>query len=338
MSTTNEHFSQYKKQGGVQLTAWGSFARKVYHSTTQSTKAYWNKPKAVDVVASTANNISTAAGAVGVGAGIAALCGEAALVTAGTAGFVAAVGGPQVAITAGVVGLALFVKSVYSNREHTHEQLTPFMWSLIDDVPPEKNISNIVDLGDAAGHALNLLTDGPAQFKLLGSKLQEAETKFDKFFVDLFKIYEVLEKKSRFKPSEDRIEHIHSIWITLNSAQKKRDADFVLNLYADISPKWVEGQGKIEKAKKQGGEIFEYMRRLVHTGNYLQCAHLVHMYAMNKLKKNTTIEYKNPLDGWEGAEYYRIRLLDKSNKLKKYEELFNKLQKMAQEADDAKKL
>jgi len=75
------------------------------------------------------------------------------------------------------------------------------------------------------------------------------------------------------------------------------------------------------------------MRRLVHTGNYLQSANLIHLHAMNKLKKNGAITYPNPLLGWDGSTYYRERLQKISIALTYREELFNKLQQMAQEAD-----
>ncbi len=341
MATVNIHFSKYKEPHGVQLSNWGSFARKIFHSTSQSTSAFWTKPSKKEVATGAVNVVGNVGGVIGLGAGIAALCGEAALIAAGTAGFVAAVGGPQVAITAGVIGLALFVKSVYSDRESIHEQLTPYLWSFIDDVAPPKQISSPELLKEAFGHALNLMTEGPAQFKLMGTKLKTAEENFERFYLDLCKGYDKILYKSDKRPQESLFAVWKVQWAALTPASKKACADEILSKYSEISQIWDEGKKKLETAGAQGGAIFEFMRRLVHMGNYIQCAHLIHEGTFHVLKNNTNAVAvdgagRDILKDWTGAAYYRERLKKVSEYLQDCERHFLILQALATEADIAR--
>jgi hypothetical protein len=250
------------------------------------------------------------------GAGIAQL---ASTVAAGSA-FVAAVGGPQVAITAGVMGLALMVREAYSNREKHHENLIPYVWSAIDDVPPKINIlasGQSGHLDKAANQALYLMKEGAAQFEVMGKKLKAAEDKFEKFIVDYFALTLALNAKQNGKWVGTALT---DEWKVKRNAvppsQRGAYDDQVIKAFEAFDKVKIAGDKMWGDACKQGNAIFELMRRLSHVGNYLQCAHIINVATFTRLGSGIPWANTDPLAHWTGAPYYRARL-KKISELKK---------------------
>jgi hypothetical protein len=223
-----------------------SRVRRVFHSGTQ----YFQSIDATSFGMGTVNAATAFAGTTGGVAGVVALSMSA---TAGAAvagaGLLAACAGPQVAITAAVIGLALLVKGAYSNREAAHKALRAYTWNLVDDVPPVSGV--IFDekgLKAAADAATTLLDDGKNQIKLLGSKLQAAQTKFEALNI----------KIEAFVP---RFEMAKTASPGTRDAAKRKVRDEALSMW--------------KKESVAGGIIFEYVRRCSHTGNYIQAAHIL---------------------------------------------------------------
>jgi hypothetical protein len=240
-----------------------------------------------------------------------AIAGLASQAAAGTA-FVALVGGPQVAIGAGVLGLVLMCKEAYSNREKRHEELIPYVWSLIDDAPPRINIltsGQSDDLDKAANHALYLMKEGAAQFERMGSKLKTAEDKFEKFMTDYFALTVAL----NFKQNGKWVGTVLTDeWkVKRNAAPPSQrgayDAQAIKAFDAFCKAK-IAGDKMWGDACKQGNAIFEFMRRLSHIGNYLQCGHIINVAAFKRLGSGATWVNADPLAQWTGTAYYRDRL------------------------------
>ena len=144
----------------------------------------------------------------------------------------------------GSVALALLAKDTYSNREAAHNDLFwSYAWNLIDDVPPEegKNFSK-PGLERAGKAAFTLLDDGKSQIAILGDKLQAATKKWEHFI-------------NGFKQTCETARGLP------DGPQKSREMD-------NLSHMWYR---EIEV----GGVIFEFVRRLAHTGNYLQAPHIL---------------------------------------------------------------
>lgn len=217
------------------------------------------------VVEQAANFAGTAGG---VGGALTIAMGEAAVAGLAGAGFLAAVAGPQVAVTAGVVGLALLVKGTYSNREAAHISLSQYVWNMVDTEPPAKPLNTADNLNDACDAAMTLLDDGKSQIKLLGSKLQAAQTKLGVFHTDLRAKTALLaaeENKFNMAPRGQRGDSAR------RTAQTR---------YTKIE---TEIRTKLEEAMAKDGAIFEYVRRCAHTGNYIQAAHIVALAMKEKL-------------------------------------------------------
>jgi len=216
-----------------------------------------------------AGNFAGTAGAVA--GGITLGMTEAAIAGLAGAGFLAAVAGPQVAVTAGVVGLALLVKGTYSNREAAHIALSKYVWNMVDDQPPSVNLDTADRLNDACDAAMTLLDDGKNQIKLLGSKYTAAKIKMD-----------VLHQNMTTWSNEYRAKL--TLYNTTTDpaikTQAGKDKDKIRDKFKDI---WA-------KESKQGGAIFEYVRRTSHTGNYIQAAHIVALAMKEKLNTGSVTQ------------------------------------------------
>jgi len=206
--------------------------RKVVHSATNKVGSMSKKDLGTNVV----ENANAAVGVMTFGATIAVAAGS-------TAAFAAAMTGPAAGVALGVVGIALAAKAMYSNREAAHTAITPYMFSLIDDAPPKALPSDKPALEKLGGAALSLITDGQAQVSQGHGKLASAETAFNTF---LRNYGELTRWHKRYKTDRQPGNKL----LVVQNEQKRQDL--------------------IATAEKQGGAIFEYMRRLVHFGNYLQ--------------------------------------------------------------------
>ena len=206
--------------------------RKVVHSASNKVGSMSKKDLGTNMV----DNANAAVGVMTFGASIAVAAGS-------TAAFAAAMTGPAAGVALGVIGIALAAKAMYSNREAAHTALTPYMYSLIDAAAPTALPADKPALEKLGGAALSLITDGQAQVAQGHGKLASAETGFNNF---LRSYTEISRWHKKFKTDRQPGNKL----LVLQNEQKRQDL--------------------IATAEKQGGAIFEYMRRLVHFGNYLQ--------------------------------------------------------------------
>lgn len=234
----------------------------------------------VDKASLFAGTAGGVAGAVVIGMGEAAVAGIAG------AGFLAACAGPQVAITAAVVGLALFVKGTYSNRESAHKELLNFSWNLVDDVPPTKGVLfTDTTLKEACDAATTLLDDGKSQIKLLGSKLQAAQTKFNKLNQDI---------EAAVIRYQTETVALAGLPPTVMQNRSSVTNPAIALTQAKLAKMRTEVEGLWAKESKPGGAIFEYVRRCSHTSNYLQAPHLVALAMREKFNPGSVIGKPQP--------------------------------------------
>ncbi len=209
----------------------------------------------------------------GVAGGIALGMSQAAAGAVAGAGFLAAIAGPQVAVTSAVVGLVFLVKGTYSNREAAHRALYDYTWNMVDDQPPTKGLRfTKEELESACDAAATLLDDGKNQIKLLGTKLQEAEKKFTQELAKLEKLY------VRYETEMFQLKRLGAS--NLSSTE-------LLRIRAEFDKLW-------KKETKSGGAIFNYVRRLSHTGNYIQAAHLVALGMKSKWSADEVFNVDQP--------------------------------------------
>lgn len=319
------------------------FFEKIGHSASNKASSFWQNSSKADKAVAGVEVASGVGGVMGLGAGAAVLVAEASAAAVGAAGFVAAVGGPQIAITAGVIGIGLLVYSSYSNREQLHEDLLPYVWNLIDDTPPSLPVSIMENLDAAAGIAIGLMDDGPSQFKLMGQKLKSKEDEFEKFWAnEIAPIINYFEKKSLSepRPDETRILRLIRVWNTFPAARGS-NKNILAMTYREAAMNFEKMTNIIKEAEQQGGEIFEFMRRLVHTGNYIQISNLVYRGSLSKLgadaNRGVGPDLQDPINALGGdvfsaipiGKYYRKRLLDMSSAIEKATTDFKKLESVA---------
>ncbi|BCG63645.1 MAG: hypothetical protein methR_P1373 [Methyloprofundus sp.] len=249
---------------------------------------------------------ATATGLVAIGTSIAALSGS-------TAGFVVAVGGPQVAITLGVVSLVGIAKGSYSNREAAHKKLQPYVWSLIDDEAPKQNIwGSAENLEKAASAAAYLMKDAKSQYAQMGSKLKQAQEKFNSFWDSYKLLIEHLIMEDRRSG-----QWVYESIINRPHGMGNADLGAIGNTFREIHNDKVKANAEWDKATKRGGAVFEFMRRLVHVGNYLQCAGIIQEATFASLNKGGTVDPGDVLYRWEGAQEYRRSLKEISDVIEK---------------------
>ena len=248
------------RTGGISV----SRVRRVAHSAGDYLKNTIRNPfssgatAATTVLSSVGNAAQVTQGVTGAGVMIAG-----ATSVFAHAGFVVAVGGPQVAVAAAVVGLVVLARSAYSNRDAAHVALAPFVWNLVDYEAPTYQSPTAAQLDVACSAAMTLLEDGKNQIGLMQTKLMASGTEFgtfcnsldNKFGVfwqllgDLNKTYNMHHLPNR----EARI-----LWLRQNVNQA---ATAWLQLYAT--------------GTSAGGAAYNYVRRVVHAGNYIQAGNLV---------------------------------------------------------------
>lgn len=192
-----------------------------------------------DVAKQAGSTAIDGAGAVGTGASIAAMTGV-------STAFVAAATGPLAGSILGLVGIVLLAKGTYSNRERAHARLANYVWTYIDDERPRMPLDD-----DAKAAALGLMLDGQAQVQGQADKLSSSEAKFNTFcqeYSKLARVHEFFAVQRTTKAQFDLLPHLFK-------ADEKRE-----NL--------------LDAAMGRNGAVFEYMRRLVHAGNYMQAANI----------------------------------------------------------------
>ncbi len=291
-------FKEFRQTGRITLKGKTAPFRRVGHSASN-----WFSRRRGDLTPdigtplNLAENAATATGLVGIGAGIAAMAGS-------TAAFVVAVGGPQVAITAGVISLVALAKGAYSNRESAHEKLIPYVWSLIDPGPPRIDIfNNTTAFEEASSAAAYLLKEAESQYSEMGNKLQVAENNFSRFWIEYTKVINIL-----LTPQQGGIwpgEGIMRDYDHLTPSKKGFADPIMLKNHEKCNNAKVKSDEMWERGIKQGGAVFEYIRRLVHIGNYLQCPAILSAATFNKLQANSVINPGDMLGTWRGATAYR---------------------------------
>jgi hypothetical protein len=220
------------------------------------------------------NAATNFAGTAGVVAGSIAIGMSATAATAvAGAGFLAAIAGPQIAVTAGVVGLAMLIKSAYSNREAAHKKLYAYVWNMVDDKPP--TAWDEASLKEAAAAAVTLMDDGKNQIKLLGEKLTTAQNKFQTALAAMDKLNRDYDQgvldEARLRPNRANARY---------AGEYSRAQDATTNM-TRLKTMFV-------KEMKEGGAIFEYIRRLSHTGNYIQAPGIIALAMKQQLRNNYT--------------------------------------------------
>ena len=192
----------------------------------------------------------------------------------------AALAGPWGAIGAGLVGLGAFAYSQKTDRETAHRKLQPYVWSLIDDQKPEsipegkeKEVFNA---------ALTLLSDGHSQIHGIHSKFESNKQMVTPFFNEVSKV------------QQDNSRFLHEIWNGMARIWDMRGsaAAPTLNQINQVAVKMRSGNQKVAQqwraGQGSGGVIFNYMRRLVHVGNYLQSGQVVSHMLQTKMANSSS--------------------------------------------------
>jgi len=228
----NTTFSPFKTPGSTNV----SMTRRVGHSLSQKFQSMTRGESALEA----ADKVALVGGTISASCTIACAVGAA-------GAFAVTASGPIAAGALGAVGLFLAAESTYSNRESAHNALQPHVWSYIDDEAPKSiNDGNAKDVGAAA---ISLISDGKPQIKLMDGKFQTAENAFNVFW----KSYQ--ENSSAL------------------SALGKRDRAHVeISLpLCRIACQEDEMRSKIlENAFNPEGAAYNFIRRLIHFGNYMQ--------------------------------------------------------------------
>jgi hypothetical protein len=156
--------------------------------------------------------------------------------------------------------------------------LAPLVWNLVDNEAPSAcgggSVQSVVytadQLNTGASAALELLTDGQNQLKLMGEKLNAADTKF-KEFNNL-----ILADQQRLAVLENRFKAART------PAERKSLLVEARKMRAKNIEQW-------KTNAESGGAIFEYVRRLSHTGNYIQAPHLLALAMQERAFPNSVV-------------------------------------------------
>ena len=235
-------FSEFKKSEKIAITR----TTKVGHSISDKWKSMRKPGKLIDNTWDALDTATTATGAVATGTCIA-------VVTGATGAFATAMTAATGGVALGVVGLVLLAHSKYSRREDAHKELSGHVWSLIDDEAPDPG-----DIQAMAAASLTLLIEGQAQFAIMNDKLKAAADKLVKFEATLGPYTAWLEDTKRYDPGIPEKSH-------------KSFKQFVFARYYRI-PIF---QQMLDKAFVPDGELFEYLRRVNHFGNYVQAPSII---------------------------------------------------------------
>lgn len=260
-------------------------ASNYYQGSFQSLKQ-WKSKSGRDVVDAGGMTINVVANGLGTAGGVVGALSVAGHAAAGTATAVL-IASPGAALMAGLIGVALVVKGAYSNRDAAHTALRDYVWSLVDACPPSQLQNDHFSkegLLNAADAAAVLMADGKQQLKLLHSKLADATKRFDSFFMGL---------------KDDHAKYVRAKRdITNPTAQEE-----CRNAQSSAQKRWAE-------QTVPGGAVFNYVRRLVHTGNYLQAPHIIAMAMKEVLEPGsvTGVVQKDYFAGSSVVQDYRKQL------------------------------
>ncbi len=81
----------------------------------------------------------------------------------------------------------------------------------------------------------------------------------------------------------------------------------IVVVHIELNKQSIDGAKLLDKNLGQGGVIFEFMRRLIKVGNYLQCADIISLATYNHLGFNhkKINECNDPFKDWIAANEYR---------------------------------
>lgn len=302
-------FSIYRTEGSITLKGKTRLFRKVGHSASNWGRAKMRTGAKDNIVSAGSTLVTDGVSLTGAGAGIFII---ATVGLTGTAtGAAAIIASPAVAIGAAVVGLGFLAKGTYSNRESAHTKLTPYVYSIIDDQLPAIDIySNSDALKNAAVAAAYLMKDAPSQYKLMSSKLNTRQAAFDKFW----KVYEkeiAIFTNTAWKGIQGKMDQYDRV----PPGQRSEHAiNELINYHEFLNKAKVKADDMWERQSKQGGVVFEFMRRLVKVGNYLQCAEIVSLATYNEAGFKRDVRTVDPFQSWDIAIQHR-KFLQKASDL-----------------------
>ena len=298
-------FSNFRNEGGVTLSGKTMLFRKVGHSTSNWFKSKRSTSKMDKVKSVGKSAITDGAGLAGAGVAIFSVAASV------TTGVVAIVGGPVSAIAAGIVTLGFLAKGAYSNRDGAHAKLLPYVYSIIDDMAPRVNIyTNAEGLKEAATAAAYLMKEAPSQYKTMASKLQTREDTFKKFWKDYEKEISMF-TGGQWKGIQGKMDQYERIPPGQRSENMLIE---IVGYHEFLNKAKVKSEGMWERQSKQGGAVFEFMRRLVKVGNYLQCASIVSLATYNEvgIQRSEGAE-SDPFKQWQTSIDYRKYIQEMSD-------------------------
>ncbi len=161
-------FENFQKRGAIKLKPWRP--RRFTSSVSNWKRSFWGSSKS-NKAESTAKVLTGDAPAVAATTvAVASLIKGGAQVSVMVGGTVGAVlTGPILGAITGLIGLGFMVHGAYSNRDDAHDKLGPFVYNLITNKEPIRNIHvNTYDLKEAAKHAGYLMKEGTSQFAIMG--------------------------------------------------------------------------------------------------------------------------------------------------------------------------
>lgn len=252
----NASFSQFKTPGSTGV----STGRRIYGSLSQKFKSMTTSDAALEA----ADKAALAGGTTSAACTIACAAGA-------TGAFAVAASGPIAAGALGAIGLVLAAKSTYSKRDDDHNALQPYVWSYIDNtIPKQMTDANRQDVGAAA---MSLICDGQSQQKLSDIKFRNAESAFNAFW----KEYQVKSRalNALSTKNKEQMKRMDAVLIAAYNNEKSR----LKILSSAFSP---------------NGAAYEFMRRLVHCGNYLQAPTVVGMVMQKDRSRLQDLKNKVP--------------------------------------------
>jgi len=206
---------------------------------------------------------------------------------------VVAITSPIFGLASGLVTLGLLAYDTYSDREKRHLHMAKYLPSLIDSNLPEENFfttNNQKVIEKVCADALYLLKEGPNQYQRMAGKFQLAYKKFVDFYTR-----NLITPKKEWAPQP------------IDDGEKEM-----------FRSRW------IESASRRDEVVWEYLRRLIHTGNYLQCGAVINHATFKKLGVKDDIGWqveKDPLRQIPWAREVRKEMDIVSNGLKVYLDL-----------------
>ena len=276
-------FSQFKKAGAIRPSNMRRFGHAISNKI-RSTKG--SRPSGTGGAALTGAGYASSAATIAAGSGAPTAStgwGVAAGADLGVA-LVTVASGPATAAGLALISLGLAAKSAFSNREQAHERLNGYVWTYIDAKQP-KALNE-----DAKKAAIYLVMQGQSQANILADKLKSRDEKW-RAFVKKF--------------DELTIPHLnlHQSFQGMTDAQKRE----VVIAVCETND---EAKDLLDKAVGSGGVAVEFMRRLIHAGNYVQSYRI---FAKNMVGDNSALE---DFGNDQHALKYRAELARFSDRIK----------------------